>query len=689
MPIREGRMPTLAHDAQSYLEAGGLRLIRAEAGFLAFERPEPDGSRRPILVWTDDEARPPSDELNAAQQAKRAAAEASLMKRFAAEMGKAPGAIGCYLVASRLGYSQHFLGEATRILGETGGIRVPVEFFDAAYKIESREARRARSALGGVLSLADNVRRVPQPFSMREGPSGRGRTKPNVDLVEYLKTSVRDAGPKLRIIDGAAGSGKTISFNALTSALYHEFITAKRARHARLRPIVFLPEHLRGRRIGYVDDIIAAVGETDIAELTTAEQFKWLLKSGHALWMFDGLDEFYAGGSDFFSFVEEALTAPGSKAQFVICTRDSLISSSPAFRAFIERQLASGDTTEIYELSPWTADAWRELAWLELEGGREGAMSSPRVERFVSALERSSEIAALAQLPFYCSVMLAHFNDNGDMPRDELDVLDLLVESMVRREHGKRVFQWQDFVDVAALAQSLEEEAVGLAVAVPAGEELEAAVCRLLDEQAPELLIEIIGGLAHRLRRMPQASDGFAELSVEEARELVAIGRTGGTRNEDVLRRLRVALVRFAFFGAGRRAGSLDFTHEILADYFAARYAVLMIARALSAHERVMNTEAMTSSGLSALRNAVKGAVGTAEVAPSSLFRRYFARELARDAGLRSGLELVLGRGDMDNANVIHFLEFLLRTERTERAQPPPLPAMASHAAEASASRAS
>jgi hypothetical protein len=681
-------MRTLSLDAQSYLQAGGLHLIRSEVGFLAFERPEPDGQSRTILIWTDDETRPPSGDLNSSQQAKRAADEAALLERFAAEMGKAPGAIGCYLVASRMGYSQAFLTEATRILGETGGIRVPVEFFDAAYKIERKEARRARSVLGGVLALADNVRRVAQPFAIRDGLGEGCRAKPSMDLVDYLKAAIHAPGPKLHIIDGAAGSGKTIAFNALTSALYHEFITAKRARHARPRPVVFLPEHLRGRKIGYVDDIIAAVAETDIAELTTAEQFKWLLRNGHAIWMFDGLDEFCAGGSDFFSFVEETLAAPGSQAQFVICTRDSLISSSPALRAFLERQLAAGDTTEIYELSPWTANAWRELAWLELEGGREGAMSSPRVERFVATLERSSEIAALAQLPFYCSVMLSHFHENGEMPHDELEVLDLLVASMIRREHGKRVFEWKDFVDVEALAHSLEDEAVRLEVPVPNGDELEGAVCRLLDEQAPELLFELIGGLAHRLRRTQKGAD-LGELSAEDAHQLMAIGRPGQDDDEALLRRLRQALVRFAFFGAGRRAGALDFTHEILADYFAARYAVSMIARALQSHERIMDAEGMTTPGLSALRNAVKGAIGAAEVEQGSLFQRYFAREMDRSLALRQGLELVFGRGDMDAANVIRFLDLLLRSEKKGRTQPPPLPALPPLPAEATATRVS
>jgi hypothetical protein len=210
----------------------------------------------------------------------------------------------------------------------------------------------------------------------------------------------------------------------------------------------------------------------------------------------------------------------------------------------------------------------------------------------------------------------------------------------------------------------------------------------LLDEQAPELLFELIGGLAHRLRRAPQAYGDLDGLSVDDASRLIAMGRSNKSESDDVLRRLRVALVRFAFFGAGRKAGSLDFTHEILADYFAARYAVSMIARALRSHE-AMDAEGMTASGLSALRNAVKGAIGAGEVAPHSLFQRYFAREIARDATLRSGLELVFGRGDVDDANVIHFLELLLRTTRPDRVQPPPLPPMPHHVAEATVSRVS
>lgn len=668
-------MRTLAHDARSYLEAGGYKLVRADGGFLSFENPQHDATTRHILIWCDDEERPPSSQLDASVRARREAAETELLQSFETELSKTPAASAYYLVVTRQGLSQHFVTEATRILGRPGGIRVPVEFFDSAYKIENSEARRARSVLGGVLTLAAKVRRVAQPFSMRTDVRESAHIHPGGDLVEYLDTAMRDPTPsaRLRIIDGAAGSGKTIAFNALAAAVYEEFMAAKKARHARARPIVFLPEHLRGNRVGYVDDILAAVADSDMAEPTTPEQAKWLLHRGHSIWMFDGLDEFYSGGSDFFAFVEDALQSPDSKAQFIICARDSLQSSAPDVCEFVEQQLAAG-RAEIYRLSPWTKDAWRQLAWLELEQGRKDAVDSPRVQQFVSSLERWSEVAAMAQLPFYCRVLLSHFCQNGTMPRDEFEVLELLVGSMIRREHGKRVFQWQDFVDVDALAQALEEEMTRQGLPVPHGGELQSAICRLLDEQAPELLFELIGGLAHRIRRTANAMD--AGFSVDDARDLIAIGGTAPRLDTDILRRLRVTLVRFAFFGPGHKVGSLDFTHDILAEYFAARYAISKIETGLRAFAGEPDSRGGDSGDLAAFQTTVEMGIGTIPVVPNSLFHRYFAHQVEKSPALRTGLELILERGSLTAAHACAFLELLLdrRSAETLQAEAAPRP---------------
>jgi hypothetical protein len=242
---------------------------------------------------------------------------------------------------------------------------------------------------------------------------------------------------------------------------------------------------------------------------------------------------------------------------------------------------------------------------------------------------------------------------------------------MVRREHGKRVFRWQDFVDTEAFTLVLEDEARRAGLPVPDGNELRAAIDRLLDEQAPELLFELIGGLAHTMRHAAGAFGSDLGLCADDTRDLIDIGRVAASHDSEVLRRLRISLVRFAFFGPGRRAGSLDFTHEILAEYFAARYALRMVERALG------------GEGGESVRSAFAGAVGAADIAPGSLFHRYFARQLARDPALRAALDPLLKSGDAGAANVRGFLALLLRgdADRFEARPPPLLPQQAVMAA--------
>ena len=183
-----------------------------------------------------------------------------------------------------------------------------------------------RSALGLIPDQAARTRRAAQPFLIRRGLGPQDCAPGGGDLVEHLETALRDPGrgARLRFIDGAAGSGKTVAFNALLHASFEEFREAKAGHILRRRPIAFLPEHIRGEAIGYVDDVLDAAAAADMAQAVEPEQLRWLLKHGFATWMLDGLDEFYAGDNDFFSFLEAELADPGSQAQFLICTRDSL-----------------------------------------------------------------------------------------------------------------------------------------------------------------------------------------------------------------------------------------------------------------------------------------------------------------------------------------------------------------------------
>jgi hypothetical protein len=336
-------------------------------------------------------------------------------------------------------------------------------------------------------------------------------------------------------------------------------------------------------------------------------------------------------------------------AQFVICTRDSLLSTSPAVQELIERRLAAGNDVEIYDLSPWTAEACEELAWLELEHEPNRGKRSARVDQFLALLKNSHEIAALAQLPFYCRALLALFKLDNTLPQDDLVVLETLVECMIDREHGKDIFRWQDFVDFQALRSVVEEEAAKSKVDAPDGADLDALIKRMLDEEGRGLLFNLIAGFAHRLQRTT-----VTDLSVESvAAELV--GLSSGTDAERQ-RRLRVAIVRFAFFWAGRKPGSLDFTHQILAEYLAARYARAMLG------------------DLSDLEAALLNAVGSATVTPGSVFHRYFARELENDPNLERHLELLLKQNKIERENARSFVQLLLNgSTQPEPLQSPPV----------------
>ena len=639
-------MHTLAQLARSYLEAGGLRIVREKPGLLHFNRRTDSGAKESVLVWSWTEDRAPSRELSKSEHAAREAREAVLLKGIAAELRREPSATGYLLVESKVGLSQNFVVDASRLFGERGGIRVPVQFFDTAYKIDRPDARRVRSALGNLIRNATPAR-IPQPFCKRTSLGQASKSEICPDIVAHLAAELGRAPerPRLYFIDGAAGSGKSVAFSALATSLHEAFIAAKRASKEQPRPIVFLPEHLRGGKLGYVDDILAAVADTEVAELTTAEQFKWLLKTGRSIWMFDGLDEFYGASSDFLSFVEEALSARNSKAQFVICARDSLLMASPAVRKFIERRIARAHDVEILELEPWTNTTWKALAQAQF---KRAAHAETHAEQFVSAVERSTKVAALAQNPFYCSVLLSHFTSDRALPPDDLLALDLLVERMVEREHGKRVFQWQDFVDFEALASAIHDEIGRLRITSPSGGDLDALIRALLDEEARELLFDLLGGVAHRLQRFDDLGAG---MSAEELGKLVV----GGALNADTRERtrLRMALVRFAFFSPGRKSGSLDFTHEILAEYFAARYAARMLIRALE------QTDAERSNSGKAI-DAV-AAVGTAPVAEGSIFHRYFVRELSRRPKQRAALAAMVSRRGIKQASVSSFLDLVLR----------------------------
>ncbi len=650
--------------ARSYLQAGGYQVRRENPGFLDLAHPEATKGRPTrMLVWSDDAALAASRELSPAQRGEREKRERALLAAFREEMGAAPGAIGNYLVPSRVGLSADFIAKASASLPSPGGIRVPVEFFDTAYKADSPGGTKVRSVLAKVLAQANKVRRVAQPFQFRRGLGAGELVAGKADLVEHLETVLIDpgAGAKVRFIDGAAGSGKTVAFNALLNASFNEFKAAKAARVERRRPIAFLPDHIRDEAIGYVDDVLDAAVEADMAQAVEPEQLRWLLKRGFVTWMFDGLDEFYAGDNDFFAFLEAELADPSSQAQFLICTRNSLFSSSDALRTFIEHQLRKGTAIEIYELAPWNVGRWAQMAWLELEQGRKGAEHSDQVRGFVRALEGSSTLAELAKLPFYCSVMIETFKAQKALPKDEFALLQSIVDRMIEREHGKDIFRWQDFVDVEALSEAIEDFAAEEKVAAADSAGTRAILAEVLDGEGRTALFELIEALAHDYRRNPGSAGSADGFKLDDLRNFYGRTYASSDLGDPDVNRLITVLVQFAFFGRGRHAGSVDFTHHILADYLAARYAVRLLHSTVAQEEQAgAGRQSRSLSDVTRRVSAMRQAIGTAPFVEGSLFHRYIAREKGRDPKLADFIRSLDG-ADLGRANVMAAVRLLAK----------------------------
>jgi hypothetical protein len=662
----------LGTHAREFLLAGGFAISREAPGFLEATRSVEGRPAERLLVWIDERRLPPTDSLGAAEKQAREADEQQRLAAIARELKAAPGARGQMLVAGRQGYSQRFTTEVPRLLGE-GSFRVPVQFFDAAYAQDQATGKRVRAGVFGNLlarAEAEGPRRIAQPFVLRNSLDGAGGT-PGGDLVEHLETALADPpdAPRLFVIDGHAGGGKSFAFNQLVAKLYREFTAAKQAMVPRSRPIPFLPDYLRGAdAVGYVRELVRAVAQTEMGGVVPADQLNWLARNGYATWMFDGLDEFYDGSEDFFPFLASLLGEPGSRAQVLICTRDSLLSSSARMRAFLQDERVA-PALQICELQPWGPKAWRNIAELELESGRKGP--SPKVDAFLATVEASPSIAEVAALPFYCTILIDHakrhgallpaapsglrgamrqlLRSDGTPLKDDLDVLELLVEKMFDREHDKAIFRWRDFVDAGTLDDEARlKEAIGDAADGPDAAAAQAILdevlhakdgasplAQALDEAGRRNLVDLIGSVAWARRRRGVGGEPASD-------ELTgAFDQTFADPDPDAAgSKLERVLVQFAFFGAGRNPGAIDFSHPILADYLAGKHAADML-------NGLADSYAAGGMRPEAIDVGIRTAIGTTELPAGSVFERAIAREARRESRLAAMLEDARDRGKL------------------------------------------
>ncbi len=599
---------------EGLLVAEGFEVDKPAGHCLKGERMSADGRVERRLIWFADPEHGVQPET------------ASLLADF--EVAKDvldESSLGFFVTPTLGGLSTTF-----RQLAHAAGvrIRVPVQFFDIAYKTDDGDGAFGE---GGGSGASDVFRRfhrhgrqlaegrVPQPYeTLSELGGDAGGFGYGEDLFEHLLDELGgdDTKPGLTILVGNAGAGKSHLFAALFASLHERFLEAKRHQRSAMRPIAFLPEHIRDSRISSLDGLLEAVGGTQAGAATGLPLMRFLNREGFTLWMFDGLDEFFAGETDFVAALEAGL-ASDAHAHMLIAARDSLLTSSNALSGLIERNMGSG-RVRLYELARWgrvQQEALARLRVLESGFGR----PDQQVQDFLAAIDGEPAFAELATLPYYCSLMLDLGLGTTSGPLGELELLERAVDGLIDREQEKLAsgefgFGWdvfsgaETFIDMAEL---VEDWGVERFQAAAQRERLLEALTRI----GRERLVELIEGMAHVMRTRSAFPNEVNGLTRDEIEALAAAYLDVGLV-PDLEPRVLLAIVQFAFFRAGGETGRVRFAHEIIADYLAGRHAFNILLE----------------DGGSA--EAIGQALGVRQDLERSVMLRILVQALGRESGL-------------------------------------------------------
>jgi hypothetical protein len=187
------------------------------------------GDRDTLLVWLPYEMYPGRRSVQF---------EATLIEKLEKETETYPDARYTIFVESLEGISRAF----SEIANARGiKIRVPVQFFDAPFRVE--ESPDVASAIKLLRDVSLISKRVPQPFLHAKHDGGR---LSGSDLLVHIRKDLESqVGPCIRFVVGSAGAGKSVLFQSLFAIMYRDFIDQKNRLNLSHRPIPFTPEHLR------------------------------------------------------------------------------------------------------------------------------------------------------------------------------------------------------------------------------------------------------------------------------------------------------------------------------------------------------------------------------------------------------------------------------------------------------------
>lgn len=486
----------------SYLESLGYDTLARGKDMIVGHRLTVAGEREGIVVFV------PQFESGVSF----ASQERPYLSRFKQSAIEYPRAQRFMLVPTYEGISRDFRTKAKA--KHDFNIRVPILFFDTAFKIEeSIEARSAGSAARELTTIGESWanNRVPQPYEVIYGKeSERGDDL----LATFENKIIKGGGTNLNLIVAPAGMGKSVLYQVLFSHLYNEFQRYKSQLRIYRRPLPLIPEYLRTSLSATLKGLIESFVRTEFAAPIGLNTFQWMLVNGFGIWLLDGLDEIIERDRSFFFDLLDILTIPGTvNPMIVMCLRDSLLTSNQELQDFIEEYKKN---ITIYELCKWDSKSKRTFAKYEFKG--------KKVDGFLSLLREHKELDDLASTPFYCKLIAELFaGDKILKTYNEIELLETGISSIVEREYNKGLLD---------------------KLIIP-----------------NEQLIELLQDLASE-----DASSGFEGLTLGTIKEYAEI-MLPLEIERPMQDKLVTELVQFALFQQGSVSGSVKFSQEILEQF--------------------------------------------------------------------------------------------------------------------------
>ncbi len=499
-------MNSLHNQVKAYLETLDFSFLEESPNSLVADKIDTGGARDIRLIWVI----PDTEDIDLIQSLER-----HILNEFREKSLIYPNSRGWVIPYSLSGVSTEFRAKAAQY---NLMIRVPIQFFDTDFKVEI-----SPNYLSTIKDLRVPPPRIPQPYSVWK--NGQSEEK-GEDLLETLWNEFLFSDtPRLRVIVGPAGIGKTYLFRALFSRLYQHFLDKKNQQETFPRPVPLIPVYLRKAGILRTRELVRSFVDTEIASPVGLPTFEWLVTQGYTSWLFDGLDELYAEDSDFFQNLVDILTRPtqSSNAHMLVCARESLLTTCEPFVEFINDYIDEGDNSliKIYKVEGWEQNSKRAFARLHFD--------APRDNEFLTYISKTDSLKQLSQLPYYCDLLRqAHEQAKLSDFTDPFSLLDYAIREIIEREKAKGVLNSADFIENG------------------------------LNEWLETTASEFYG----------TGFKGVNRLTVEAYGKEVLSKDLSQSEQQDAI----TTLVQFPLFAPGAEAGYVTFQHELVAEYLAGRF---------------------------------------------------------------------------------------------------------------------